>query len=351
MERQAVQLHLPAGEIIKVIVIALFFVFLYLLRDVLLVILFSIIIASAVGPFANWLESKRIPRLLGVLLLYLSFFGLVILLLSLIIPVVSYEIGNLTQALPKFVASISGALERVQQSTTSRYFDFFSEIQNLLDSFAQFLQVSSQSALNLVVNIFGGVLSFLAIVIVSFYLSVMKRGIGGFIESVVPEKYEGYVTGLWRRTEHKVGRWFQGQLLMALSVGVMVYIGLTLFGIKYALLLGIIAMVLEIIPVAGPVLSAIPGVVFAFAQEPTLGLWVLVFYIAVQQIESHVFAPLILGRSLGLNPITVVIALLVGGKMAGILGIILSVPIAVVIVEILDDLARQKEGRRAAMSS
>ena len=110
-------MHIHAGEVVKVIIVALFFVFLYLLRDVILIILFSIIIASAVGPFANWLESKRIPRLIGVLFLYLSFFGLVVLLLSLIIPVVSYEIGNLTQALPKFVASVSGALERAQQNT------------------------------------------------------------------------------------------------------------------------------------------------------------------------------------------------------------------------------------------
>ncbi|MEK7506801.1 MAG: AI-2E family transporter [Patescibacteria group bacterium] len=350
-DRQAVDLHIHAATVVKIIFIVLFFVFLYLLRDVILILLLSIIIASAVGPFANWLESKRIPRILGVLLLYLAFFGLVIFLLSLMIPFVSFEIGQLTQALPKFVAGLSGALEKAQQTTTSRYFDFFGEIQNWLDSFSQFLQVSSQSALNVIVNIFGGVVSFFAVIIISFYLSVMRRGIVGFMSSVVPEKYEDYIIGLWKRTEKKVGRWFQGQLLMALSVGVIVFVGLSLFKIKYALLLGIIAMVFEIVPVAGPVISAIPGVGLAFAQSPTLGFWVLVFYIIVQQIESHVFAPLILGKTTGLNPVTVVIAILVGAKMAGILGIILSVPVAVVIVEILDDLAKQKEGRRLSANS
>ncbi|MBI2063392.1 MAG: AI-2E family transporter [Candidatus Yanofskybacteria bacterium] len=320
-----------------------------MVRDVVVILFLAIIIASAVGPFANWLEEKKIPRLLGVLLLYLAFFALVIFLLSLVVPFLASELGQLTQALPKFVSSLSGALEKAQQTTSSRYFDFFSEIQNLLDSFAQFLQVYSQSAINLVVNIFGGALSFVAIIIISFYLSVMRRGIVGFIGSVMPEKYEDYVISLWKRAEYKVGRWLQGQLLLALSVGLMVFVGLSLLHVKYALLLGVLAMILEIVPIVGPVISAIPGIVFAFTQSPTLGIWVVVFYVAVQQIESHIFTPLILGKTLGLNPVTVIIALLIGGKIAGIMGILLAVPVAVIIVEILEDIAKHKESRKAVV--
>jgi predicted PurR-regulated permease PerM len=179
----------------------------------------------------------------------------------------------------------------------------------------------------------------------------MKQGPAGFFRSVLPAKYEDYVISLWKRAEHKVGRWLQAQLLLALSVGLFVFVGLSLLNVKYALLLGIVAMVLEIVPIVGPVISAVPGVILAFAQSPTLGLWVLVFYVAVQQIEAHVLTPLILGKTLGLNPVTVIIALLIGGTLAGLLGILLSVPVAVVIVEILDDLARQKESRRTAGAS
>lgn len=346
-DHQAVDIHISA--IFKVVFVLLGLVFLYLVRDVIVILFLAIIIASAVGPFANWLEEKKIPRLLGVLLLYLAFFGLVIFLLSLVVPFLASELGQLTQALPKFVSSLSGALEKAQQTTSSRYFDFFSEIQNMLDGFAQFLHVYSQSAINLVVNIFGGVLSFIAVIIISFYLSVMRRGIIGFISSVLPEKYESYVINLWKRAEYKVGRWLQGQLLMALSVGLMVFVGLSLLHVKYALLLGVLAMILEIVPVVGPVIAAIPGVIFAFTQSPTLGIWIVVFYVAVQQIESHIFAPLILGKTLGLNPVTVILALLIGGKIAGILGILLAVPVAVVIVEILDDVARHKESRKAVV--
>ncbi|MGD0977325.1 MAG: AI-2E family transporter [Minisyncoccia bacterium] len=347
MERQALDINISTSTVVKIFAIGLFFVLVYLLRDVLLVLIFSIIIASAISPFADWLEKKKIPRLFSVLFLYLSVFALLVIILSLVVPFISMEISQLTVALPQFIANLSGALEKAQQSTNTHYFDFFSEIQNLLDSFSQFLQVSSQSVINLLINVFGGILSFIATIIISFYLSVMRRGIENFLKSVLPERYEDYVVSLWKRAEHKVGRWFQGQLLLALSVGVLVFVGLSLLHIKYALLLGIVAMILEIIPVAGPVISAIPGVILAFAQSPALGFWVLIFYIAIQQMEAHILTPLILGKSTGLNPIVVIIAVLIGGKMAGILGIIISVPIAVVIVEILEDMAKRKETRRS----
>ncbi len=319
----------------------------YLLKDVILILFFAIIVASAVSPFASWLEKRHIPRLLGVLLLYLIVFGLILFLMSLVIPFFSIEVSELTQALPKFFNTLSGALDQVQQTTSTSYFDFLSEIQNLLDSFSQFLQVSSQSAINLIIGVFGGVLSFVSVVVISFYLSVTPHGITSFIRSVMPSKYEDYLIDLWHRSERKVGRWMQGQLLLALSVGLFVFIGLSLFGVKYALILAILAMVLEVIPIAGPVISAVPGVILAFTQSTTLGLWVLIFYIVVQQMENHILAPFILGKTLGLNPITVILALLIGGKLAGLLGIILAVPVAVVIVEVLDDLARHKESRRA----
>lgn len=323
----------------------LFFLFLYILQDVIIIFLFSIIIASAVTPFANWLDNKGFPRLLGVLLLYLALFGLVIFVLSLVVPYIADEIAQLSTTLPKVVERFSKSLEDVQQGSP-QYFDFVSEIQNILDTLSVYLQQSSQSVFTIIISIFGGVMSFIAVVVIAFYLSVMKRGIESFIESVVPAKHEGYVMDLWKRSELKVGRWLQGQLLLALIVGLTVYIGLSLMGIKYALVLGIIAMVLEIVPIVGPVLAAIPAVFLAFLQEPGLGLWVLLFYIVMQQLENHLLVPLVLGKTTGLNPIVVIMALLIGNQIAGISGMILSVPLATIIVEMLEDLAKQKEDEK-----
>lgn len=336
------QVEMSTASIFKIIAIVLFFVLLYFVRDVLIILLFSIILASGVSPFADWFETKKIPRLLGVLLLYLAVFGLLAFLLSLVIPIISVEISQLTESLPRLFEKISGALEKARQADTPGYFDFIGEIQNLLDALSQFLHVSSQSTVSFVVSIFGGILSFLAIIVISFYLSVMKNGITRFLESILPERYESYVVGLVKRSERKVGRWLQGQILLALTVGLIVFVGLSLLGIKFALLLGIIAMIMELVPLVGPAIAAVPAVLLALLQDPILAIWVVVLYVVVQQIENNVLTPLVMGRATGLNPVTVIVALFVGGKLAGILGVIVAVPVAVVIVEVLDDIAKRK---------
>jgi len=342
MNKEHTHVHISTDTIIRGILLILFFVFLYVLKDVIIIFLFAIIIASAVSPFASWLEKKGLPRLFGVLILYLLLLGLTVFILSLIVPYMADEISQLATTLPVIVERVSTSLDQVQQGSP-QYLDFVSEIQNMLDSFSVFLHQSSQSVINVIVTAFGGVMSFIAVIIISFYLAVMKRGIESFIESVVPAHREAYVMDLWKRSEMKVGRWLQGQMLLALIVGLTVYIGLEFLGIKFALALGILSMALEIVPMVGPVLAAIPAVALAFLQDPTLGLWVLVFYIAIQQLENHLLVPLVLGKTTGLNPVVVIIALLVGNQLAGISGMLLSVPIATILVEMINDMAKHKE--------
>ena len=131
-------------------------------------------------------------------------------------------------------------------------------------------------------------------------------------------------------------------------MGLLVYVGLSFMNIKFALILGFLAAMLEIVPMVGPVLAAIPAIFLAFLQSPSLGLWVIVFYVVVQQLENHILVPVVLGKSVGLNPVVVIIALLVGQSLAGIPGMILSVPLATIIVEMMDDFAKHKDSRRTS---
>ena len=338
-------LEISTGSIFRAIVMVLFFILLYILKDVLIVFLLSLIVASAISPFANWLDQRGFPRLWGVLLLFLAVLGLIALIVSLVIPSISTDVDQIVATLPAVFDKVSTSLENVQQGAPS-YLDFVSEVQNILGVLSSYLQQSSQSVIGLVVGIFGGVVSFIAVLVLSFYLSVTKRGVENFLDSVVPEKYESYVKDLWKRTERKVGLWFQGQLLLALIVGLVVYVGLSLMGIKFALTLGFLALAFEIVPIVGPILAAIPAIILAFLQGPAMGLWVIVFYVAVQQLENHILVPVVMGKTLGLNPVVVIIALLVGGNLAGIVGMILSVPVATAIVEVIEDMAKKKESRR-----
>lgn len=342
--------HISTGTIFRGILLVLFFLFLYILKDVIIIFLFAIIIASAIAPFGNWLDSKGFPRLFGILGLFLVISGLGVFVLSLVVPFIADEVSQLSTTLPAIVEKVSTSLEDVQKGSP-QYLDFISELQNILDTFSNYLQQSAQSVLNLIISIFGGVMSFVAIVVISFYLSVMRGGIESFIESVAPAKYEAYIMDLWKRSETKVGRWIQGQMLLALIVGLTVYIGLSLMDIRFALVLGILAMVLEIVPIVGPVLAAIPAVFLAFLQDPSIGIWVLVFYIVVQQLENHLLVPVVLGKTTGLNPVVVLMSLLIGNQLAGIPGMLLSVPIATIIVEVLEDMAKHKEDAKHSDSA
>ncbi len=346
MAGERVQLEISSGTIIKAILLILLFVFLYLLKDVVIIFLFALVIASGISPFANWLDERGFPRVIGVLALYLVMLALAVVVLSLVVPYISDDISRLISVLPKVVAQVSSSLQTAQQASP-QYLDFLSEVQNILSSLSSYLQQASQSVVGLIVSVFGGAFSFVAILIISFYLSVTRKGVETFLGSVVPEKYEGYVISLWKRTEAKVGKWLQGQLLLGLIVGLIVYIGLSLLHVRFALLLSLLIMVLELVPMVGPVVAAVPAVFLAFLQSPSLGIFVIIFYVIVQQLENHVLVPLILGKSLNLNPVVVIIALLVGENLAGIPGMILAVPISTIIVEMLDDVARQKESRRS----
>lgn len=341
------QVDISTASVFRALFAILAVVVLYLLSDVLIILLFAIVIASAVSPFVTWFEKRRVPRLVGVLLLYLMVFALAVILSSLVIPSVSSDLSSLTSYLPKVTQQLSTSLDSVQEGAP-KYFDFVSEIQNILEILSSYLQQFSQSALNLVIGAFGGLFSFVAIIVISFYLSIQKKGIENFLQAAVPERYEEYVTGLWKRVEIKVGFWLQGQLLLALLVGLLVYIGLSLLGVKFALALAILAMMLEIVPVAGPVLAAIPAILMAFLQDQGLAVWVFIFYVAVQQFENHILVPLVLGKTTGLNPVVVILAILIGGQLAGIAGALLGVPVATIIVELLDDMARLKTSRRSA---
>ncbi|MEK7560510.1 MAG: AI-2E family transporter, partial [Patescibacteria group bacterium] len=195
---------------------------------------------------------------------------------------------------------------------------------------------------SVVSGIFGGIFTFLLVVVISFYLAIQQRGIENFLRLIAPVKYEAYLIDLWERSQKQLGRWLRAQILLGAIVGLAIFIGLTILGMEHALLFAIMAAVFEIIPVAGPLLASIPPLIAAFLSDYTLGLMILALYVGVQQLESHVIVPLIIRRSVGLNPLVVVLALLIGGKLGGIFGILLSVPIAAVAVELIKDWDKKK---------
>ena len=340
--KKAQLITISPGTIFRVIFIILLLVFFYLIRDVIVIFLFALIIASAIAPAVNLLGKIKIPRVLGALIVYIVVIGILGLLISLVVPTVARDIKDLSANLPNYIESLSDKFESFQRAS-SKYQDFIVQFQKFLAGTGDLLKKSSANIFSTAINFFGGIFSFLVALVISFYLSVQKRGVQRTLTAIVPHEHRDYVLSLWERSQKKLGRWLQGQLFLGIIIGVLVYIGLSFLDVKFALLLAILAAVLEIFPYIGPVLAAIPAIILGFLQAPILGLWVLILYLVIQQMENYLIVPLVIGKIVKLNPVIVILALLVGGRLGGIPGMILAVPITAVLAEFFRDLIKKRK--------
>jgi len=339
---------ISSSTIFRGIFIILILIFLYLIRDVIVIFLFALIIASAIAPVVNLLEKIKIPRVIGALLVYIIVIGALAFLISLIVPSIARDIKNLSSNLPDYIESLSAKFESFQRAS-SKYQDFIIQSQKFLAGTGDLLRKSASDLLSTAINFFGGIISFLIVLVISFYLSVQKKGVQRVLTSIIPHEHRNYVLNLWERSQKKLGRWLQGQLFLGVIIGVSVYIGLSFLNVKFALLLALLAGILEIFPYIGPVMAAIPAIILGFLQTPILGLWVLILYIVIQQLENYLIVPLVIGKIVKLNPVVVILALLIGGKLGGIPGMILAVPITAVLAEFFKDIIRKKESKEAKL--
>lgn len=356
MEKIEQTIHIGAGTIIKTILIVLLFALIFALKNLVLVVLMAIVVASAVEPWAGWLMRRRVPRLIAIISIYLSLaIFMFVVIYFLLLPLLSQS-ADLLKNFPTYFNS-----QTISNTIASNGFlssQPIASLQNsinlsqVIGSINDFIENLSSNTFTTVSAIFGGVLSFILIVVMSFYLSVEQDGVGKFLKIVTPLKHEGYIIGLWKRSQKKIGSWMQGQLILAVVIGVLVYLGLTLMGIQNALLLAFLAAVFEIIPLFGPILASIPAITLSFVSGG-FGSAVLVagFYLIVHQFENQLIYPLVVKKVVGVPPIVSIVALVAGFELAGFLGLVLSVPIAAIIIEFFDDLEKNKIERIERMKA
>ncbi|MDP2668839.1 MAG: AI-2E family transporter [bacterium] len=313
------------------------------LRDIISIILVSIVIASSIEPMNHWFARFGVPRVLGVIIIYLGGFMFLSAIVYLIIPPLLGDIIGFLGGLPNYIADTlgpNGPIYTFFPGAPTAFGDIIRSLATLLENQ---VEAFSRGVLSVSASFFGGMVSFALLIVISFYLSVQERGIENFLRIVTPLKHEEYILDLWQRSQRKIGRWLQGQMLLGVLVGVMVFLGLTILDVKYAILLAILSAVFEIIPIFGPIMAALPAVAIAWIQRPFLGLMVLLLYIVVQQFENHLIYPLVVRKTVGVPPLLAIISLVVGAQLGGLIGVILSVPFAVVLVEFLNDVAARKQ--------
>ncbi|MCX6716247.1 MAG: AI-2E family transporter [Candidatus Taylorbacteria bacterium] len=350
-EPSLVKHSLATSSIVKFFLVGILFFVIYYISNVVLAVVAAVILASSVEPAVLKLQKYRVHRVLAVIFVYLFIAICLMALIIFFVPIVANELIAFLQNVPQtfsvenFWAPVQSLGINVGQTSiapgTISMNDFIGGLQSLITG-------SSTGAFQTATFIFGGLLGFILIVVLAFYFSVQEDGVADFLRIVTPIRHHNYIIDLWKRSQRKIGYWLQGQLILGVVVGVLVYLTLLIVGIKHALLLALLAAVFEIIPVFGPIISSVPAILLAFADAGIgTGVLLIGLYIIIYQFESQLFYPLVVRKIVGISPIVVILALIVGAKLAGILGALIAVPLSAVLMEYINDVDKRKKAQIA----
>ena len=333
-------LDISTSSILRVFMVLIAIAFLFAIWQIVASVFLAIVIASALEPPVRGLTKIKIPRLIAGIAIYAIVFAVLTAVFYAIFPALVSETRQLASDLPISYSEFIRSIEQFFGITPAQN-NVQEQIGNFLVSIQQGISVGASNIFAFTANLFGGLASFVLILVISFYLVLQKDGIEHFLKSFVPKAHHDYAIDFWKRVQYKLGRWFQGQLLLGVFAGTAMFIALWLMGVKYALTIALMIGVLEIIPVIGPMTAGIIDFVLISFQSPMLAVGVIVVYLVVEQIQQYLIYPIVITRAVGLNTILVIVALLVGIKLIGFWGILLAIPVTVTIVEFVKDLRKQ----------
>ena len=325
--------------IIKVFIAGFIFYILFLARDIVIWFFFALIISLLVEPVIKLLRRFFVPKILAVILVYLSIFGVLGAAIYLAAPILVFEINQLSQNIPDYFEKLNPIFKNLGISVAQNFEDFSSDL--IIK-----LQESSVSIIKAVYVFFGGIASTILIFVFAFYISLEEKGPEKFLSLLTPKKYEARVLSLFEHAQFKVAGWFGARILSCIFVGILSFIIFFAFGIKYAFILSLISGILNFVPFIGPLITAILAVLFVGVSNSWLmAIYILVALYGIQALENNVITPLLMKKFLDLPPILVLISLLVGGTIFGILGMIFVVPVFGIIYEFLKEFfeSRKKE--------
>lgn len=309
-DKKPLKVEITSKTIFFTIGILLTLYILYILQSLLMNLFLAFIFMSAFKPSVDFLESKKVPRILAVLLVIgsvLAVFGIL-----------------LYYVLPPLVTETSDFLT----FTYHRLYKIFGKNNFLpLNSLAQQISNITGSLTKIINIIFSNIIGFVSLIFFTVYFLLDITQLDKLLSRFLNEKQTSFFLEVIGNVQKKLGAWVRGELILMLIIGLMSYVGLSIIGVRYTLPLAIIAGLFEVFPVMGPILSAIPAVLIASSTSPILGLTVIVLYIIIHQSENNLVVPFVMKQSMGLSPLATLISLIIGGKLLGTAGVILSVPI------------------------
>ncbi|MGB9743481.1 MAG: AI-2E family transporter [Minisyncoccales bacterium] len=328
-------LDISWASVLKIALIFLVIYLLFLLRDVLVLILFALVFSVLFNPAIEFLQKIRLPRVLASGLVYLLVFGI----FGLSVYLLSLPLAN---EVKQFASFFTQYFEKLSPSLRSLGFAFFENFESFMQSFETWLRDASANILSGLSAVFGGLSATLIIFFLSFFFSLEENIAERFIRIFFPKKYEEFALIHWQKAQQKITGWFSARLLCCLFVAIASFFVLKLFKINYAFSLSLFAGITNIIPYLGPIVAGFFMTVVVILEDWLKAIFILVAFLLIQQIESSLLSPFLLKRIIGLPPALVLISLIVGAKLFGFLGVLLGIPLGGILYEFIVDFLEKR---------
>jgi len=303
----------------RTIVFTVFFLIslwiLYQIRFILLSLFIAFVLMTALNQLVEKLTGLKIPRSFAVIIIYVVLLSLLSLAVGGLVPILVDQTGVLLNQFPDYLRILG--LKDIDAS-------------NFQQQLGQ-IGLGPSNVLKIGLSIFNNFLSVVTILILTFYLLVERKDLHRHLSSVISNRESEKTETLLNQLETSLGGWVRAEIVLMTVIGFLTYIGLSVLGIDYALSLAILAGLLEIVPNLGPTIAAVPAVVIGLAISPLTGLAVVALYFLIQQLENTLIVPKIMQKAVGFNPIVTLIVIMIGLKLGGPLGALLSVPFTLLI--------------------
>lgn len=321
------------GSLWRIVIMLIAVSMVYTMRNVVALLFLAIVASSALDAPLNWMERRKIPRIMGILFILVAGFSTIALLLYTVVPIAVIEMKDLADNVDMLGAAL-GSLVGAPNITGT--------LGTGLNGFSESITAEGFSVVKFIPQLFENIVMLVTVMVISIYLAWYRDGIEGFLKAVLPIEYEQYSISVLHRARKKIGKWLEGQIFLSLIVAITSFIGLKLLGVNYALVLALLAGVLEIIPFVGPIVAGSLAFLVGVSQSMTLGIATLILFFVIHQLEAHIVLPLVMRKTTGIHPVIVALSIVAGYQLYGFIGIILAIPFVVVIQELVDDFTARK---------
>ncbi len=329
-----------------------------MIKSIIIIFLVALFLAATITPAVDKLHEHKVPRPLGIVLIYLVVIGIFVVMFSNLVPIIADQISQLAVSVRDMIQNLvnnpnpdSWFMQQLQPYANQLWLnvdqaEIISQLSNTLKSIASQLTSFAGNAIGAIFTIFNGIFNLLLVLIITFFMVVNSKHTSDFFHSLFPHRYSAYISLKSKQISMRIGEWIRGQLLLAIAMSILTFIIFSIIGINYALTLALLSGLAEFIPYLGPLITFGSAALIALNQDPILILWLIPAYAIIQFLEGNVLVPLIVGRAVGLNPVVVIFALLVGASIGSqiggslglaVVGMIIAVPIANIVSLFVED--------------